>query len=190
MAEYRIQSLDDLEADMRAVARREKPAPADAAVATVESVDVLIRLLTPENRRLLAIIRDRRPQSIAEELAGDHRACRAQSCPHPGQAGGRRLRHHADGQPPEGAERGHSHAARRDRPVLTERPAGNGVAGATSMPSQRRELATETRPLLEVNDVNRQYRCRAMASIHETEGLHAAGVLRKQNHAEKSTRPA
>jgi predicted transcriptional regulator len=72
MTEYRIQSLTDLEADMRAVARGEKPAPAAAAVVTIESVDVLIRLLTPENRQLLAIIRDRRPQSIAElaEITG------------------------------------------------------------------------------------------------------------------------
>jgi predicted transcriptional regulator len=51
---------------MRAVARGEKPAPADAARTTFESVDALIRLLTPENRKLLAVIRDRKPQSIAE----------------------------------------------------------------------------------------------------------------------------
>jgi predicted transcriptional regulator len=36
---------------------------------TFESVEALIRLLTPENRALLAIIRDHKPQSIAE-LAG------------------------------------------------------------------------------------------------------------------------
>ncbi|WP_210399011.1 HVO_A0114 family putative DNA-binding protein [Steroidobacter denitrificans] len=35
-------------------------------------MDALLRLLTPENRTLLAIIRDKRPQSIAElaELTG------------------------------------------------------------------------------------------------------------------------
>jgi predicted transcriptional regulator len=36
------------------------------------SVDALVRLLTPENRKLLAIIRDRKPQSVAElaEMTG------------------------------------------------------------------------------------------------------------------------
>jgi predicted transcriptional regulator len=72
MTEYRIQSMDDLEAEMRAVARGEKPAPADAARPSFESVEALIRLLTPENRQLLAIIRDRKPQSINElaEITG------------------------------------------------------------------------------------------------------------------------
>jgi predicted transcriptional regulator len=63
---YKIQSLDGLEAEMLAVARGEKPAPSDAALPSFESVDVLIRLLTPENRRLLKTIRDARPRSIAE----------------------------------------------------------------------------------------------------------------------------
>ncbi len=51
--------------EMMAVARG-KPAPADAALPSVESVEAIIRLLTPENRRLLAIIRDHEPGSIAE----------------------------------------------------------------------------------------------------------------------------
>jgi predicted transcriptional regulator len=35
-------------------------------------VEVLVQLLTPENRELLAIIRDRKPQSVAElvQLSG------------------------------------------------------------------------------------------------------------------------
>jgi predicted transcriptional regulator len=66
MTEYKIKTMRELEADMRAVARGEKPAPADAAKPTFESVDALIRLLTPENRKLLAVIRDCKPQSIAE----------------------------------------------------------------------------------------------------------------------------
>jgi predicted transcriptional regulator len=72
MTEHKIQSMDDLEAEMRAVARGEKPAPADAAQPSFESVEALIRLLTPENRQLLAIIRDRKPQSINElaEITG------------------------------------------------------------------------------------------------------------------------
>ncbi len=51
---------------MRSVARGEMPAPSDAAQPSFESVDAVIRLLTPENRPLLAAIRDRKPQSIAE----------------------------------------------------------------------------------------------------------------------------
>ena len=72
MTDYKIQSLEDLEAEMRAVARGKKPAPADAARASFQSVGALIRLLTPENRHLLAIIRDRKPQSINElaEITG------------------------------------------------------------------------------------------------------------------------
>jgi predicted transcriptional regulator len=72
MTEYKIQSMNDLEDEMRAVARGERPAPADAARPSFESVEALIRLLTPENRRLLAIIRDRKPQSINElaEITG------------------------------------------------------------------------------------------------------------------------
>jgi predicted transcriptional regulator len=72
MSDSKIQSLSALEEDMRAVARREKPEPADAASPSFESVEALARLLTPENRRLLAMIRDRKPQSVAElaELAG------------------------------------------------------------------------------------------------------------------------
>jgi predicted transcriptional regulator len=72
MTEYKVQSLQDLEAEMRAVARGERAAPADAAASSFNSVDALLRLLTPENRELLAAIRDRKPQSIAElaEITG------------------------------------------------------------------------------------------------------------------------
>jgi len=57
---------------MRAVARGERPAPADAAMPSFNSVEAVVRLLTPENRRLLAIIRDRKPRSVAElvEMTG------------------------------------------------------------------------------------------------------------------------
>lgn len=72
MSDSRIQGLSALEEEMRAVARGEKPAPADAGSPSFESVEALARLLTPENRHLLAMIRDRKPQSVAElaELAG------------------------------------------------------------------------------------------------------------------------
>ncbi|HXY99858.1 MAG TPA: MarR family transcriptional regulator [Stellaceae bacterium] len=48
------------------MARGERPAPADAAKPSFNSVDAVVRLLTPENRALLAIIRDRKPRSVAE----------------------------------------------------------------------------------------------------------------------------
>jgi predicted transcriptional regulator len=66
MTRPRIQSLRDLEGEMRAVARGEKAPPKDAAAPSFDSVAVLMRLLTPENRKLMAIIRDRKPKSIAE----------------------------------------------------------------------------------------------------------------------------
>jgi predicted transcriptional regulator len=66
MRQYKIQNLDSLEREMRAVARGERRAPADAAKPTFNSVEAVVRLLTPENRQLLAIIRDRKPGSIAE----------------------------------------------------------------------------------------------------------------------------
>jgi predicted transcriptional regulator len=69
MTTFKIQSLRSLREEMKAVARGERPAPADAAKPSFNSVDALIRLLTPENRRLLALIRDRKPGSVAE-LAG------------------------------------------------------------------------------------------------------------------------
>ena len=69
MTTFKIQSLRSLREEMKAVARGERAAPADAAKPSFNSVDALIRLLTPENRRLLALIRDRKPGSVAE-LAG------------------------------------------------------------------------------------------------------------------------
>ena len=65
MARYRIMSHEALKQEMKAVARGERKAPADAAHPSFNSIDALTRLLTSENRRLLAVIRDRKPQSIA-----------------------------------------------------------------------------------------------------------------------------
>ena len=66
MTTYKVQGLRSLREEMKAVARGERPAPADAAKPSFNSVEALVRLLTPENRQLLALIRDRKPRSITE----------------------------------------------------------------------------------------------------------------------------
>ena len=66
MTQHRIVSHSKLRNEMMAVARGQQAAPADAGGQSFESVEALMRLLTPDNRRLLAMIRDRKPQSIAE----------------------------------------------------------------------------------------------------------------------------
>src|SRR5688572_8183676 len=66
MKQVRIQSWRSLRDEMKAVARGERRAPRDASKPSFESVDVVVRLLTPENRKLLALIRDRKPGSVAE----------------------------------------------------------------------------------------------------------------------------
>jgi predicted transcriptional regulator len=66
MTSVKVQSLRSLRAQMKAIARGERPAPADAVRPSFNSVSALVRLLTPENRQLLALIRDRKPQSVAE----------------------------------------------------------------------------------------------------------------------------
>lgn len=62
----KIQTLNALEQEMRAVARGELAPPADAALPSIESAEALLRLLTPDNRNLLRMIRDAQPQSVAE----------------------------------------------------------------------------------------------------------------------------
>jgi predicted transcriptional regulator len=66
MKRYKVQSLASLEREMREVARGERAGPPDAAKPSFNSVEAVVRLLTPENRALLAMIRDRKPQSVAE----------------------------------------------------------------------------------------------------------------------------
>jgi predicted transcriptional regulator len=72
MTSHKIQNLKALREEMKAVARGERPAPVDAAKPSFDSVEAVVRLLTPDNRQLLAIIRDRKPQSVAAlaEMAG------------------------------------------------------------------------------------------------------------------------
>jgi len=66
MTQHRIVSHSQLRDEMMAVARGQQAAPPDAGGQSFESVEAVMRLLTPENRQLLAIIRDRKPRSIAE----------------------------------------------------------------------------------------------------------------------------
>ena len=66
MKQVKIQGHASLREEIRAVARGEKPAPVDAGAMTFDSVEALLRLLTPQNRELLAVIRDKKPQSITE----------------------------------------------------------------------------------------------------------------------------
>ena len=66
MKHFKIQSHASLREEMKAVARGERSAPKGAGGMTFDSVEALMRLLTPQNRQLLAVIRDKKPQSIAE----------------------------------------------------------------------------------------------------------------------------
>ena len=61
-----VQSLKALRNEMKAVARGQQPAPADAGQVSFDSVEAVVRLLTAENRELLATIEQKKPQSIAE----------------------------------------------------------------------------------------------------------------------------
>ena len=69
-----IQSLSSLREEMKAVARGERPAPVEARKPSFNSVEAVVRLLTPDNRRLLALIRDRKPRSVAELVVMTGRA--------------------------------------------------------------------------------------------------------------------
>ena len=74
----KIQSLRSLKTEMTEVARGMRKAPADAGEASYESqrafesAEAIVRLLTTENRRLLLLIEDHHPESVAElaKLAG------------------------------------------------------------------------------------------------------------------------
>lgn len=74
MTAPKIQNLRSLREEMKSVARGDKPAPRDAAEPSFESVETLVRLLTPGNRSLLAAIRDTKPRSVAELAAMTGRA--------------------------------------------------------------------------------------------------------------------
>lgn len=65
MSNPRVQSFTSLRDEMMAVARGERKAPPHAAAPSVHSADLIARLLTPENRKLMMTIRDHRPDSVA-----------------------------------------------------------------------------------------------------------------------------
>ena len=74
MKRAKIQNLRALREEMKAVARGERRAPSGASRPSFNSVEAVVRLLTPDNRRLLALIRDRQPESVAELVAMTGRA--------------------------------------------------------------------------------------------------------------------
>ena len=62
----KMQSMKSLKNEMLSVARGESKAPDYAAQISFESVEAGTRLLTPENRFLLATIEQKKPASVAE----------------------------------------------------------------------------------------------------------------------------
>src|SRR5437867_12897986 len=74
MKHAKVHDLRPLSEEMKAVARGARPAPADAGKPSFNSVEAVVRLLTPANRRLLALIRDRKPRSVAELVTMTGRA--------------------------------------------------------------------------------------------------------------------
>ena len=72
-ANPRVQSWAGFKTDLLAAAGG-GPAPPNAGGLVVESAEALMRLLTPENRELLRIIRDEKPRSVAALAKLTHRA--------------------------------------------------------------------------------------------------------------------
>lgn len=64
MPKPKVQSWAEFKNDLLAAAKG-APAPAHAGGLIVESAEALMRLLTPENRELLRVIRDKQPESVA-----------------------------------------------------------------------------------------------------------------------------
>ena len=62
----KIQPMRNLKKEMLSVAHGERKIPADVTHTSFESVEAVIRLLTPENRVLLATIDQNKPSSVAE----------------------------------------------------------------------------------------------------------------------------
>lgn len=73
MPEPKVQSWAAFKNDLLAAAKG-APAPSHAGGLIVESAEALMRLLTPENRELLRVIRDEKPESVAALARLTHRA--------------------------------------------------------------------------------------------------------------------
>ena len=62
----KIQSMKQLKAEMLAVAKAKRLPPVDAGERSFDSVEAVMRLLTPDNRQLLAVIENSKPTSVAD----------------------------------------------------------------------------------------------------------------------------
>ena len=62
----KIQSMKQLKAEMLEVAKGKRSPPADAGAMSFDSVEAVMRLLTPDNRQLLAVIENSKPASVAD----------------------------------------------------------------------------------------------------------------------------
>ena len=74
MKHAKVQNLRSLREEMKAVARGGRSAPVDASKPSFNSVEAIVRLLTSDNRRLLALIRDRKPRSVYDLVTMTGRA--------------------------------------------------------------------------------------------------------------------
>lgn len=74
MTTTQVQALHELKAEMLAVARGERAAPVDAGGVSYGSAGAVLRLLTAENRELLAAIDRLHPESVAALAKQLHRA--------------------------------------------------------------------------------------------------------------------
>jgi predicted transcriptional regulator len=74
MTQSKIQTLRELKAEMLAVVRGERVVPPSAGGVSYESDGAVLRLLTAENRELLAVIDKTHPESVAALARQLHRA--------------------------------------------------------------------------------------------------------------------
>jgi predicted transcriptional regulator len=58
--------MKQLKAEMLSVAKGKRQPPADAGQMSFDSVEAVMRLLTPDNRQLLAVIDNSKPASVAD----------------------------------------------------------------------------------------------------------------------------
>ena len=74
MTQSKIQTLRELKAEMLAVVRGERAPPPCPGGVSYESAGAVLRLLTAENRELLAVIDKTHPESVAALARQLHRA--------------------------------------------------------------------------------------------------------------------